>query len=108
MRRGQFVIAAIRGEFGKPRPTLIVQSNLFSELASVVVCPLTTALRDDADLFRLTVEPSPSNGLRETSQVAIDKISVISFSRIGQTIGAADEGFMRRVNQALALFLEIN
>jgi mRNA interferase MazF len=61
MRRGQFAVVATSGDYGKPRPALIVQSELFAELPSVVICPLTTTLRNDADQFRLEVEPSERN-----------------------------------------------
>ena len=105
MRRGQFVTVVAPGDYGKPRPALIVQSDLFAELPSVVLCPLTTTLRDDADLFRLDVEPTPQNGLREASQIAIDKITVVPANKIGQEIGSADDALLLRVNRALALFL---
>lgn len=108
MRRGQFVTVAVSGDFGKPRPALVVQSDLFSELPSVVmICPLTTTLRHDADLFRLEVEPSAQNGLREVSQIAIDKMTVVPASKIGGVIGEADDALLSRVNRALALFLGI-
>lgn len=107
MRRGQFVVVAISGDYGKPRPALTVQSDLFSELPSVLVCPLTTTLRNDADLFRLDVEPSQQNGLREASQIAIDKITIIPATKIGGVIGEADDALLLRVNRALALFLSI-
>ncbi len=58
MRRGQFVVVATAGDYGKPRPALVVQSDLFGELPSVVICPLTSTLRFDADQFRLEIEPS--------------------------------------------------
>ncbi len=105
--RGRFVVVATPGDFGKPRPALIVQSDHFSELPSVVVCPLTTTLRSDADLIRLDVEPSQRNGLRESSQIAIDKITVIPTGKIGAVIGEADEALMLRVTRALAVFLSI-
>lgn len=107
MQRGQFVTIATAGDYGKPRPTLVVQSNLFAELPSVVICPLTTTLRTDADQFRLEVEPSPQNGLRETSQISIDKITVVPNAKIGSVIGMADDALLLRVNRALALFLSI-
>jgi mRNA interferase MazF len=107
MRRGQFVTVAVSGDFGKPRPALVVQSDLFSELPSVVICPLTTTLRADADQFRLDVNPSTHNGLREPSQIAIDKITVVPAGKVGALIGEADEPLLRRVNRALALFLGI-
>lgn len=107
IQRGQFVTVATAGDYGKPRPALVVQSNLFAELPSVVVCPLTTMLRTDADQFRLDVAPSLQNGLREPSQIAIDKITVVPNAKIGNVIGMADDALLLRVNRALALFLSI-
>ena len=107
MRRGQFVVVATSGDYGKPRPALVVQSDLFAELPSVVICPLTTTLRDDADQFRLDVDPSKRNGLREVSQIAIDKITVVPVAKIGDVIGEAGDALLLRVNRALALFLGI-
>jgi mRNA interferase MazF len=106
-RRGQFVTVATQGDYGKPRPALIVQSDLFAELPSIVICPLTTTLRADADLFRLDVSPTPRNGLRQLSQIAIDKITVIPGDKIGAVIGVADDALLLRVSRALALFLSI-
>ena len=107
MRRGQFVVVAMAGEYGKPRPALVVQSDLFADLPSVVICPLTSTLREDVDLIRVTVQPSERNGLRATSQIAIDKITVVKLARIGGVIGEADDALLLRVNRALALFLNI-
>jgi mRNA interferase MazF len=107
MRRGQFVVVATSGDNGKPLPALVVQSDLFAELPSVVICPLTSMLRDDADRFRLDVKPSTGNGLREVSQIAIDKITAIPAAKIGGAIGEADDALLLRVNRALALFLSI-
>ena len=107
MRRGQFVTVVAPGDYGKPRPALVVQSDLFDELPSVVICPLTTTLRTDADLFRLDVAPTPENGLRKPSQIAIDKITVVPVAKIGVAIGEAEDALLLRVNRALALFLRI-
>jgi mRNA interferase MazF len=107
MQRGQFVTVSVAGDYGKPRPALVVQSNLFAELPSVVICPLTTLIRTDADQFRLEVEPSVHNGLRQLSQIAIDKITVVPAAKIGEVIGKADDALLLRVNRALALFLSI-
>jgi len=107
IQRGRFVVVATSGDYGKPRPALVVQSDLFAELPSAVVCPLTTTLRNDADLFRLEVDPSAKNGLREVSQIAIDKITVVPVAKIGGMMGEADDALLLRVNRALALFLGI-
>lgn len=107
IRRGRFVVVATSGDYGKPRPALVVQSDLFAALPSVVICPSTTMLRNDADLLRVEVEPSARNGLRERSQIAIDKITVVPVAKIGAAIGEANDSVLLRVNRALALFLGI-
>ena len=104
---GRFVTVAKAGDYGKPRPALIVQSDLFTELPSAVVCPLTTMIRRDADLFRVDVQPSVENGLRSPSQIAVDKMTVVPASKIGEVIGKADEALMLRIDRALALFIGI-
>ena len=101
------MVVATSGDYGKPRPALVVQSDLFAELPAVLICPLTTTLRDDADQFRLEVDPSKRNGLREVSQIAIDKITVVPVAKIGDVIGEAGDALLLRVNRALALFLGI-
>lgn len=107
IQRGHFVVVVTPGDYGKPRPALVVQSDLFAELPSVVICPLTTALRTDAGQIRLDVEPSKINGLREPSQIAIDKMTVVPAAKVGGIIGKADDALLLRVNRALALFLAI-
>src|SRR3546814_4414873 len=58
VKRGDIVAVSLQGDYGKPRPALIVQSNLLAELESLVICPITSAVRDAA--FRITVEPDRS------------------------------------------------
>lgn len=60
MQRGDLVTVSLQGDYGKPRPALIVQSDLLTDLESVVLCPVTSDLRNAA--FRVTVEPNPANG----------------------------------------------
>lgn len=105
--RGDFVTVATPGDYGKPRPALVVQNDLFDALPSVVVLPLTSMLRDDADQIRIDVAPSDENGLREKSQIAIDKITVVPVAKVGKTIGRAEDALMLRVTRAMALFLGI-
>ena len=107
-RRGDFVVVAVSGDYGKPRPALVVQSDLFQDLPSVTICPMTSTLRDDADLIRLTVEPSASNGLQLRSQLVIDKMTTVPGAKIGKTIGHANRGLMVRVDRAIALFFGIS
>lgn len=106
VRRGDLVTVALQGAYGKPRPALVVQSDLFADHPSVTVLPLTSDLRDTA-IFRPTVEPSAANGLRRTSQVMADKAVTVPRERVGAAFGRVEDATMVAVTRALAVFLGI-
>lgn len=104
MRRGDLVTVALKEAFGKPRPALIIQSDLFSEHPSLTVLPITSELRD-TPLFRLTIEPGPGNGLEARCQIMVDKAQTVPRDTIGSTIGRLPDEDIVAVNRALAVFL---
>lgn len=104
MKRGDLVTVALQGEQGKPRPALVVQSDLFGELPAVTVLPITSMLVD-APLLRVAVEPSPQNGLGKLSQIMVDKPQTPSRCKLGGVIGHLDDATLLTVNRALAVFL---
>lgn len=106
MKRGDFVVVALQGDYGKPRPALIVQSDLFDEHPSLTIAPVTSTIAD-APLFRVTVEPSSTNGLRAVSQIMVDKLTTIRRDRVAQTLGSLPDDAMLRVNRALVLWLGV-
>jgi len=105
MKRGDVVTVAAAGDYGKPRPAVIVQTDaLPAEHASVVVCQMTSDYSDAPD-FRVTIEPSPRNGLRLRSQVMADKPVTIRRERIERHVGNLDDKDMARLNIALAFVM---
>jgi len=107
IKRGDIVTVSAKGHYsGKPRPALILQSDLFSAIGSVTICLLTTEILD-APLFRLTIEPSASNGLQQVSQIMIDKIVTVPQDTLGPRIGSLDHDLLVRVDRSLAVFLGI-
>src|ERR1700719_2276405 len=105
MRRGDVVTVAAAGDYGKPRPAVIVQTDaLPAEHSSVVVCQMTTIVADAPD-FRITIEPHADNGLRERSQVMADKPVTIRRERIGQRIGRLTTEEVARLDVALAFVM---
>jgi mRNA interferase MazF len=106
MRRGDVVTVAAPGDYGKPRPALVIQSDLFDELPSVTLCLVTSALRE-TPLFRITVDPSPENGLQRISQIQVDKVTTVARERIGGVIGRLDDATMLKINRSLAVFVGI-
>jgi mRNA interferase MazF len=104
MRRGDMVTVATPGDFSKPRPALVIQSDQFPNTATATVLLVSSNLID-ASLIRLTVEPSPDNGLRRTSQIMVDKAMTVMRDRLGPPFGRLDDEAMVAVNRSLALFL---
>jgi mRNA interferase MazF len=102
--RGDLVTIALPGNYGKLRPALVIQSDLFDAHPSVTILPVTSELRD-VPLFRIAVTPSALNGLRKPSQVMVDKAQTVARTKIGNTIGRLDDEVMLGVNRALAVFL---
>ena len=104
MRRGEIVSVVIPGDYGKPRPALVVQAERFSEIPSVSVLPLTSDLRS-VPAVRIDVAPDTLNGLRLPSQIMVDKIVTVAKNRIGERIGELSGEGIAAVDRALAAFL---
>ena len=106
LRRGDLVTVAVSGDFGKPRPALIIQADAFADHATVTALLLSSALIDPP-LLRFTILPDAINGLRLPSQVMIDKTATILRAKIGQTFGRLSAEALLEVERRLAVFLGI-
>ena len=106
MKRGDFVTIVMRGDFGKPRPALVVRADPFDALATVTVLPVTSTLVD-TPLMRITVEADAHNGLSKPSQVMADKVVTVKRDKVGPAFGTASDELMLRVSRALTVFLGI-
>ena len=106
MKRGDLVTVVSSGDYGKPRPALIVQTDAYAEHPSLTVLPLTSELHD-MPMLRVMVEAGESTGLRLRSQVMVDKATTIPRAKAGSRIGRLDEATLARVGRALAMFLGI-
>ncbi len=108
MTRGALVVVATRGAYtGKPRPALVVQSDLFNAThASITVCPVTSDCID-APLFRVSVPPGSRTGLASPSQVMVDKVVSVPRGSIAKTIGVCDADELAAVDDALRRWLTL-
>ncbi len=102
MRRGDIVTVAAAGDYGKPRPAIVIQSDLLKATDSILVSLMTSTIVD-APLYRLVVEPSSSNGLRVASQIMVDKIIAMPREKCGELIGRIDNAKLARLNHMLAV-----
>jgi mRNA interferase MazF len=107
MRRGDVVVIADRagGDYvGKPRPAIIVQSDVFDGTESLVVCPLTTRQRD-AQLLRVPLVPGSHLQLQETSWIMVDKLTSVRRDRVREVLGRPSDEEMLALTRSLAVFL---
>lgn len=89
------------------RPGLIVQTdaaNRNENYPNTIVAAVSRSGRDVPSHVR--VEPTPENGLRETSFVKCEQLQTISKERLADPIGRLTESEMHQVSVALRRMLE--
>jgi mRNA interferase MazF len=104
VRRGDIVTVSAPGDYGKPRPAVVVQSDALDAADSVLVALFTSAI-SDAPLYRLTVAPSALNGLKAISQVMVDKVLAYPRAKCGDTIGHLSGTDMLVLNSMLTVMI---
>lgn len=105
IKRGDIVLCVVAGDYGKPRPALVVQADLFNEAhPSVVLLPITSHLLD-TPLFRIPIRPNKSNGLKQSSQIMVDKVTAVRRDRIRERIGRANPTILQQTEEALLRFI---
>jgi mRNA interferase MazF len=109
MKRGAIIVVAAKGAYtGKPRPALVVQSDLFNPThASITVCPITSECVD-APLFRLTLPPGSRTGLKTVSQVMLDKTLSVPRGAITAEIGECSAAELETVGDGLRRWLGLD
>ena len=107
MRRGDIVTVSAPGDYGKPRPAVVIQSDRLKSTDSVLVSLFTSKIVD-APLFRLTIAPDEFNGLKLPSQIMIDKILALPRDKCGAVIGRIDDRALLALNQSLAVVIGIS
>ena len=100
IRRGAIVVVRLPGD--KPRPAVVVRSDLLAELSYATLLPITSELRQDAPDLRIDLAATAETGLRETSQVMVDWPQTVRLARMGEAIGTIDVATMRRVTRQMA------
>jgi len=105
--RGDIILVALSGDYAKPWPALVVQSDAtLAMTGSVTFCLMTSDLVEPARL-RVTVSPDSANGLKLVSQIQTDKIYTLPASKIRGPIGRVDQTLLGQVSLALALHLDL-
>ncbi len=105
MKRGDLVTHAGPGDYGKPRPALVVQSDHLLGTDSVIICLLTSDDDVAPELPRIEVLPTAANGLDKRSLIMVEKLVATRRTRCGKVIGRIDNEIMSQVDSALALVI---
>jgi mRNA interferase MazF len=108
VRRGDIVTVSAPGDLGKPRPAVVIQSDIINEAepGSVILALVTSTLRD-APLLGLQLEPTEQNGLRQPSQVMVDKLFTARTGKVGPVIGRLSDQDLVALNRQLAFVIGI-
>ena len=104
VKRGDLVTVSAQGDYGKPRPAIVIQSDFLNAADSVLVALLTSTIAD-APLYRLTVEPTAGNGLKVVSQVMVDKVMAYPRTKCGPVIGHLSGAHMLALNTMLSVMI---
>ncbi len=106
MRKGDVVIVPGGPDYGKVRPAIVVQADAVTRVwNSLIVCPLSSHSTDVETFARISLEPSPENGLRLSSQIMVDKITTYPLDRVRGPIGRIDDKSIEALNVSLVLLL---
>ncbi|MDQ6989743.1 MAG: type II toxin-antitoxin system PemK/MazF family toxin [Mariprofundaceae bacterium] len=106
MKRGDLVTIVTQGDYGKPRPALVIQSDYFIENSSVTVLPVSSCIVD-SPLLRINVEANEKTNLNKISQVMVDKITTVKREKVGLVFGSIDHKKMLEVERCLSVFIGI-
>ena len=103
MKRGDIVSVAAPGDYGKPRPAVVIQADALTQggLGSVILCLMTTHFVE-APTFRIPVPTDDRTGLQAPSQIMVDKLLTVPLTRIGSVMGRLDDETQLRLNRTLA------
>jgi mRNA interferase MazF len=108
VRRGDLVTVAAPGDSGKPRPAVVIQSDVINAAdPGGVIVALVTSTPRDAPLLRLQLEPTEQNGLQQPCQVMVDKLLTLRTDRVGKVIGRLSDQDLVALNRQLAFVIGI-
>lgn len=104
MKRGDLLIVVLSGDYGKPRPAVLVQSEALFEAESLLICPLTSDV-STAGPFRMALSPTTENGLTSSSVVMTDKVTAVPRRRCRERIGQLTASELQELDSSLMFVL---
>lgn len=100
------VLVAAKGDYGKPRPAVVVQDSRMADVVdSVTVCFLTTDLTELHGTLRVDISPLVTNGLHQPSQVQVEKLMTFPRDKVRGPIGVIEPHQLRAIEIGLMVHL---
>jgi mRNA interferase MazF len=107
MKRGDIVTVALQGDYGKPRPAVVIESDIIPPSDSVLVCPISSTLHESGPFRRQSVAASAMTGLHARSQIMVDKVIAVRRNKCGPVIGGLDQAAMRELTGKLTALIGV-
>ncbi len=107
VNRGSVILVAMKGDYGKVRPAVVVQAEQSTHLFDSVTLCLITSEKTEDSIFRVQINPSDQNGLKRTSWVQSEKLMTIPQLKAGRIVGLQSQPGMDQVDLALATHLNL-
>lgn len=102
LKRGDVITAVFAGDYGKPRPNVVIQSDDLAGIESILLCPFTSDLNTFGPA-RISIPATPANGLKSDSLIMVDKVTALSLARCRDRIGALEQHQLEQLNGVLAM-----
>ena len=107
MKRGDIVTVVLQGDYGKPRPAVVIESDVVPASDSVIVCLVSSTLHEAGPFRRHPLDASPTTGLRVASQVMVDKVIAVRRNKCGAVIGKVDRTSLREIAGKLSVLIGV-
>lgn len=93
-------------EIGKTRPALVISNDKNNEYSSTVtVIPITTSI-EKVYPFEVFIS-SKDSGLKQDSKIKCNQIRTVDKIRLLNRVGQISQEFMKKIENALLIHLEI-
>jgi mRNA interferase MazF len=87
LKRGDVVVTVVQGDHGKPRPAIIVQTDVLNGThPTILLCLISSKVTGNG--FRMPLPANQATGLRLPSEAMIDKLHAVKREKVTQKIGA--------------------
>jgi len=100
---------SVGSEPGKIRPVVIIQSDILNKAGhrTIVICSISSQSKAGVSFIRLSIHPSPGNGLLKQSYILCDQVRAIDVSRLKSRAGVLEQVDIDRLRTSVHAILSL-